>query len=194
MKKYFALLITLLMLSYNSKADEGMWIPMLVKDYNYARMQELGFKLSADEIYSVNKSSLKDAVVIFGRGCTGEVISDQGLVLTNHHCGFGQIQSHSSVEHDYLKDGFWAMSKEDELPNDGLSVTFLVRMERVTDKVNEGITSEMTLVEKADKIKENIKTIGKAEIKDTHYKYVIKPFYGGNEYYMFITKCSQIFV
>jgi hypothetical protein len=114
------------------KADEGMWIPMLVERLNYEDMQRLGLKLTADEIYSINNSSLKDAIVQFGRGCTGEIISGQGLLLTNHHCGYGRIQAHSSVEHDYLKDGFWAMSLEEELPNPGLTARFLVRMEDVT--------------------------------------------------------------
>lgn len=191
MKKVFAFVISLIMISQISKADEGMWIPMLVKDYNFARMQELGFKLSADDIYSVNNSSLKDAVVIFGRGCTGEVVSNQGLIITNHHCGYGQIQSHSSVENDYLTNGFWAKTKAEELPNEGLTVTFLVRMERVTELVNKGVTDEMSLEEKDKKRKSNIKEIGENNIKDTHYKYVIKPFYGGNEYYMFINEVFE---
>ena len=117
------------------KADEGMWIPLLLEKYNIKDMQAKGFKLSAEDIYSINQASLKDAIVIFGGGCTGEIISDQGLLITNHHCGFGAIQRHSSVEHDYLTDGFWAMSKDEELPNERLSVTFLVRIEDVSDAV-----------------------------------------------------------
>ena len=99
-------------------ADEGMWLPSLISE-RIGDMQSKGFRLSAEDIYSVNQASLKDAVVLFGRGCTGEVISAEGLLLTNHHCGYGQIQKHSSVEHDYLRDGFWAMSREEELPNKG---------------------------------------------------------------------------
>jgi len=113
--------------------DEGMWLLPLIEKLNIGKMTELGLKLSAEDIYSVNKSSLKDAIVIFGGGCTGEIVSPNGLLLTNHHCGYGQIQAHSSLEHDYLKDGFWAMTREEELPNPGLSVTFLIRIEDVTD-------------------------------------------------------------
>ncbi|MDO8898096.1 MAG: S46 family peptidase, partial [Bacteroidales bacterium] len=135
MKKFF---LTLLILGsvfrFTAKADEGMWIPMLVDKLNHADMQKLGLKLSAEEIYSVNSSSLKDAIVIFGRGCTGEIISDQGLLLTNHHCGYGSIQSISSVENDYLKNGFWARNFEEEIPIQGLTVQFLIRMEDVTEK------------------------------------------------------------
>src|SRR5687767_9841338 len=113
-------------------AIEGMWIPMLLKSLNEDEMKNMGFRLSADDIYSVNSSSLKDAVFLFGRGCTAELISDKGLLLTNHHCGFGQIQSHSSVEKDYLKNGFWAGDIKEELPNKGLTATRIVRMENVT--------------------------------------------------------------
>ena len=105
-------------------ADEGMWIPLLLEKYNIKDMQAKGFKLTAEDVYSINQASLKDAVVIFGGGCTGELISDQGLLITNHHCGFGSIQRHSTVENDYLTDGFWAMSSDEELPNKGLSVAF----------------------------------------------------------------------
>ena len=109
MKKNIILILTFVV-SFNIHADEGMWIPILLnQNNNINRMQQLGCKLSADDIYSINKSSLKDAVVLFGGGCTAELISDEGLLITNHHCGFSQIQSHSAVEHDYLKDGFWAM-------------------------------------------------------------------------------------
>ena len=117
------------------RADEGMWIPLLIEKYNIKLMQEKGFKLSAEDIYSVNKACMKDAIVQFGGGCTGEVISPDGLLITNHHCGYGQIQKHSTLEHDYLTDGFWAMSRDKELPNPGLSVTFLKRMEDVTERL-----------------------------------------------------------
>lgn len=105
-----------------ASADEGMWLPSLISE-RIVDMQSKGFKLSAEDIYSVNQASLKDAVVLFGRGCTGEVISPEGLLLTNHHCGYSQIQQHSSVEHDYLRDGFWAMNRNEELPNKGLTVS-----------------------------------------------------------------------
>ena len=129
MKTIFKLIITAAVLAlagWTAKADEGMWLPSLISQ-RIGDMQEKGFKLNAEDIYSINQASLKDAVVLFGRGCTGELISPEGLLLTNHHCGYGQIQKHSSVEHDYLKDGFWAMSRAEELPNPGLSVSFLER-------------------------------------------------------------------
>ena len=126
-----------------ASADEGMWLPSLISQ-RIADMQEKGFRLSADDIYAINKASLKDAVVLFGRGCTGELISPEGLLITNHHCGYSQIQKHSSVEHDYLRDGFWAMNRSEELPNDGLSVSFLERMEDVTDIILKGYESDMT--------------------------------------------------
>ena len=110
--------------SFTAKADEGMWLPSLISQ-RIADMQEKGFTLSAEDIYSINQASLKDAVVLFGGGCTGELVSPEGLLLTNHHCGYSQIQQHSSVEHDYLRDGFWAMTRDEELPNKGLSVRFL---------------------------------------------------------------------
>ena len=125
------LIIAFILLAGKGFAHEGMWIPLFLGEYNEAQMKEMGMKISAEDIYSINKSSLKDAIVIFGRGCTGEVISDQGLVLTNHHCGYGAIQKHSSIEHDYLSKGFWAMNKDEEFPNSGLTVTFLVKIEEV---------------------------------------------------------------
>ena len=124
--------------------DEGMWIPMLIEKLNIQEMQEKGFKLTAEDIYSVNKASMKDAVMIFGGGCTAELISGEGLLLTNHHCGYRSIQKHSTVEHDYLTDGFWAMSRKEELPNPGLKVTFLKWMEDVTGKSLEGVNNGMS--------------------------------------------------
>ena len=118
-------------------ADEGMWLPSLISE-RIADMQSKGLKLTAEDLYSVNHASLKDAIVLFGSGCTGELVSDEGLLFTNHHCGYGYIQKHSSVEHDYLKDGFWAMNRAQELPNPGLTVKFLERMEDVTSAVMKG--------------------------------------------------------
>ena len=126
MKKTLTIITVAVMSCLSAWADEGMWLPSLISQ-RITDMQEKGFKLDAEDIYSINQASLKDAVVLFGRGCTGELISAEGLLLTNHHCGYSQIQKHSSVEHDYLKDGFWAMSREEELPNPGLSVSFLER-------------------------------------------------------------------
>ena len=131
------LIATFLMVSLIGKvtADEGMWLPALVQKLNMGTMQDMGLELSADDIYNINHSSLKDAVVSLDHGsCTGELVSPEGLLLTNHHCGFDEIQEHSTVEHDYLTDGFWAKTKEEELPNPGKTVSFLVRVEDVTEK------------------------------------------------------------
>ena len=173
---------------FQLRADEGMWIPILLEKYNYADMKAKGLKLSPEDIYSINKACLKDAIVIFGRGCTGELISDQGLLITNHHCGYGQIQSHSSVEHDYLTNGFWAMSQNEELINPGLTVTFLVRMEDVTEKVLENVTENMTEEDREESISEAIEEIKKQSIEETHYKAEVKSFYYGNEYYLFVSE------
>ncbi|MBI5219902.1 MAG: S46 family peptidase [Bacteroidia bacterium] len=163
--------------------DEGMWIPILLEKYNYEDMKKKGFKLTPEDIYSINKACMKDAVVIFGRGCTGEIVSGHGLILTNHHCGYPQIQNHSSLEHDYLTDGFWAMTKKDEIANPGLSVQILERMEDVTQKVLDGVTGEET---RQVTIKVNIEKIAKEAVAGTHFNVVIRPFYNGNEYYLFI--------
>jgi hypothetical protein len=165
------------------KADEGMWLPLLIKRLNYTDMQKLGLKLTAEEIYSVNNSSLKDGIVNFGNFCTGEVISKDGLVLTNHHCGFDAVQSHSSVKNDYITYGFWAMSRDKELPNPGLSVSFLVRMEDVTAKVlgnmPAGSVSE-------DKVEEMIKSLEAEATSGNHYNAEVKSVFEGNEYYLFV--------
>ena len=145
MKKVLAIaFIILLGAGSRARADEGMWLLPLIEKNNMGTMTRMGLKLSAEDIYSLNKACLKDAVVIFGGGCTGEIVSSQGLILTNHHCGYGSIQAHSTVEHDYLKDGFWAKTREEELPNPNLSVTFLIRIEDVTDKVLAGVTDGMS--------------------------------------------------
>ncbi|MBU2650328.1 MAG: S46 family peptidase [Bacteroidetes bacterium] len=171
-----------------SLADEGMWIPMLLKKYNEKDMQEMGMKLSADDIYNINHTSLKDAIVIFGGGCTGALVSDQGLLLTNHHCGYGSIQRHSSLENDYLTDGFWAMSREKELPNPGLRVTFLVRMDDVTARVLEGIDDNMREKVRDSIVRSHIDAIVRSVEDTSGYKVVIRPFYHGNQYYMFINE------
>lgn len=170
----------------SSIADEGMWLPMLIGK-NIDQMQKMGFKLTAEDVYSVNKSSLKDAIVQFGGGCTAELISPEGLIITNHHCGFSSIQQHSSVERDYLTNGFWAMSKQEELPNPGLTVRFLVRMEDVTAQVLNGVNSDMVDVDRQKIINDNIKAISaKVEVEGVGYKSVIRPMYYGNEYYLFL--------
>ncbi len=169
-------------------AKEGMWIPLLLNKYNIEEMQQMGFRLTAEDIYSINQAAMKDAVMIFGGGCTGELISDQGLLITNHHCGFSAIQSHSSVEHDYLTDGFWAMSPAEELPNPGLSVTFLKRMEDVTDSVLTGTSENMTMKERDVIIGRNIKRLVSRSLEGTHYTAQIKPFFQGNQYFLFVNE------
>ncbi|HPF93580.1 MAG TPA: S46 family peptidase, partial [Tenuifilaceae bacterium] len=180
------LLGLILMLSPLAKADEGMWLLPLLQKYNISTMQEMGLELTAEQIYSINNTSLKDAIVIFGRGCTGEIISDKGLILTNHHCGYGAIQQHSSPEHDYLKDGFWAMSHDEEIPTPGLSVTFLVRIEDVTDKMLKPLNDKMS-DEERDLTLENKSNTITAEAKEgTHYNASVRSFYGGNKYYLLV--------
>lgn len=152
-------------------------------------MQEMGCELDAEDIYSINNSSLKDAIVALDRGsCTAELVSKEGLLLTNHHCGFDEIQQHSSVEHDYLQDGFWAMSKEEELPNPGKTATFLVRVEDVTDKVLADVTEEMTETERTEKINAATDQLKKEEKGDTHYEVYVRDFFDSNKYYLFVTE------
>ncbi len=168
------------------KADEGMWLPMFVKRLNYVDMQKQGLQLTPEEIYSVNNSSLKDAIVRLGGGfCTGEIISDQGLMLTNHHCGFSVIQENSTKEHNYLKDGFWAMKNEDEIPA-GFSVSFLVKMEDVTKDILPLLGVELTEGQRAAKADSIINELEEKAGTDNDYDVQIKSFYNGNEYYMFI--------
>lgn len=171
-----------------AKADEGLWLPILLEQLNQEDMQSMGMKLTAEDIYSINKSSLKDAVCLFGGGCTAEVISDKGLIITNHHCGYSAIQANSTLEKDYLTNGFWAPDYASELPNPGYTVTFLISMEDVTNKVLAGVNSKMTEAVREEIIKRNSEYIEKEAIKDTHYKAKVKAFYYGNEYYLFITE------
>lgn len=178
-------LLILVFLAGSLKAHEGMWIPLFLGEINEAQMKEMGLNISAEDIYSINNSSLKDAIVIFGRGCTGELISDQGLLLTNHHCGYGQIQSHSSIEHDYLTDGFWAMNREEELPNPGLTATFLVEMREVTKDVLIGVEEQMDEKKREALVKDNIKKLKELHAMDNGIKVTIKPFFAGNRYFMF---------
>ena len=188
MRKITILLLILLIVGFKPalKADEGMWLPLLIERLNYVDMQKMGLNLTAEEIYSVNNSSLKDAIIIFGRGCTGEVVSDQGLILTNHHCGYGNIQSHSTIEHDYLTDGFWAASFEEELPNKGLTAKFLIRIEDVTDQIVPNLSDTLTEGERKDKIRSLYKEITKKATEDTHYDASVRSFYAGNEFYLFV--------
>lgn len=166
-------------------ANEGMWLPMLL-GRSYEDMKANGLKLTAEEIYSINEASLKDAIVSFGGFCTGEIISSNGLILTNHHCGFGAIQSHSTTEHNYLDDGFWAASYAEEKTNEGLFVRFLVRMEDVSERVNGAITVDMSESDREAKIDEISDEIVEEITKDNDYEANVKSFYHGNEFYLFV--------
>jgi hypothetical protein len=189
MKKYFLFSSFLILVTLNSLfADEGMWIPLLVGKYNIEDMQKKGFRLTADDIYSINHASLKDAVPIFGRGCTGAVISDKGLLITNHHCGFPQIQYHSNITHDYLTNGFWAASAKEELPCPNLTVTFLIRMEDVTQLMNSMLPVEVKEQERYAYIKFFSDSIAHMAIKGTHYQAEVKSLFGGNEFYLYVTE------
>jgi len=168
------------------RAEEGMWIPLLLEKYNIGAMKEAGLALDAEDIFSINNDCLKDAIVRFGRGCTGELISEEGLLLTNYHCGQGYIQSHSSVEHDYLTNGYWAMSREEELPNEGISVTFLRYMRDVTKEVNEGVEQGMDPGERQRKRNLNQGRIIREETSETHLEAQVSSFYHGNAYYLFV--------
>jgi hypothetical protein len=185
-KPLFLTLLLSLILSF-ARADGGMWIPLYLSQ-NEAEMQQLGFHLTADDIYSINHNSMKDAIVLFGSGCTAELISSQGLLLTNHHCGYSFVQSHSTMEHNYLQDGFWAKSKQEEIPMEGLTVTFLVYMEDVTDQVLAGVTDQTKEADRQGIIKKNIATVTKKATGGNGYKAQIKPFYYGNQYFMFVTE------
>ncbi len=180
------LLITLMIFTFGARADEGMWLPYSINGKNLADMQRLGCKLTAEQIFSFNQPSLKDAIVQFGGGCTGELISPEGLLLTNHHCGLGQVQAHSSVEHDYLQEGFWAKSKAEELPNKGLTVSFLTYIEDVTKILLVGVDDNTSEADRAIKISENSKTLIKERKGNRDVEVEIVPFYHGNQYIMFV--------
>ena len=186
--KIKTLIIVFLMLPFSLLAKEGMWLPYLLQQLNESEMHDMGMHISASDIYSVNKACIKDAIVQFGNGCTGEVVSDQGLVLTNHHCGYGQIQKHSTLDHDYLTNGFWATSFAEELTNPGLTVTFLVRMEDVTEKALQGVKKGMTETERNKIINQNATGIIKEAIRGTTYEGRVRPFYNGNQYILLLNQ------
>ena len=185
MKKLLIAFITCLS-GFYAHADEGMWLPSLIHE-RIADMQAKGFKLSAEDIYSINQASLKDAVMMFGRGCSAELLSGEGLILTNYHCGYGQIQKHSSVEHDYLKDGFWAMKRDEELPNPGLSVSFLERMEDVTSIVLRDYKPNMTEEERLELIRKNSSDLIEiATSSGVGLRATVEALYYGNQYFLFV--------
>lgn len=187
MKNFFipVVLSIILSLPVQTKADEGMWLPVLVQKLNFIEMQKAGLKLSAEDLYSINNGSIKDAVVSIG-GCTAEMISPDGLMLTNHHCAFSDIQRHSSVEHDYLQDGFWAQTREQELPNPSKIARFLIRAEDVTEKVLAGVTPEMSFADRQKVTMEASSAIEKEAIGNTHYQAQVTSMFESNKYFLFV--------
>ena len=185
--KFLKLLLVLFVIQVQAQQG-GMWIPSLLKGTNEKEMKALGMKISADAIYSVNNSSLKDAVPHFDGGCTAEMISPKGLLLTNHHCGYDNIQSHSTVENDYLTNGFWAYKMEDELPNKDLTVTFIIKIEDVTTKIFEGVLNLPTESDKQKRIQQNIAAVSKSFQKEAWQDVMIRAFYDGNQYLLFVTE------
>ncbi len=194
MKKLIFVFLSFLTLSTTTlKANEGMWLPMFIKTLNIAEMQKMGLLLTADELYNPNQPSLKDAIVGLSTGptpqgyfCTSELVSDKGLLFTNHHCGYDYIQKHSTVEHDYLKDGFWAKSLEEELPNEGLTASVLVYMADVTDSIVPQLNDTMSEADRSKKVSEIESKLKKQASEEGKYNVVIKGFFAGNEYYMFV--------
>jgi len=185
MRKVLLAFIFLLLFFISGIADEGMWMLSLLQQLNITKMTDMGLKLTAEDIYSINKSSLKDAIVLFDRGCTGEMVSAEGLLFTNHHCGFDAIQSHSSVDHDYLANGFWAASAADELPNPDMKVTFLIKITDVTTVILSQVNDTLKEYERNSLIENIITSIEEDSVKGTKYKASVVSFYGGNEYYLF---------
>lgn len=189
MRSFGLMLLLSVLISLTAIADEGMWLPSLVHKLNINEMQKMGFELDAEDIYDVNNASIKDAVGALDHGsCTAELISPDGLLLTNHHCGFSEIQSHSTVEHDYLQDGFWAMSHEEELPNPGKTISFLVRMEEVTDEVLADVTDEMGEDERNSIINSVSNQLEREAKNDSHYETYVRSFFNNNRYFLFVVE------
>lgn len=178
----------LLLLTTISRADEGMWLPLFLQQLNEKQMKTMGMKISAKDIYNINSGSLKDAIVSFGGFCTGEVISSKGLVLTNHHCGFDAIQNHSTLERNYIRDGFWAKSLGEEIPNQGLFVTFIVRIEDVSKQVLNGVDINMSESERQSAIDKNIAALRKEVKKESYQDSFVRSFFEGNQYFLFVTE------
>jgi hypothetical protein len=190
MKKIF-LFVTALVFAFQVRvyADEGMWLLSLIGQVNMDEMTELGLQLTAEQIYSINQASLKDAVGALDRGsCTAELVSPDGLLLTNHHCGYGEIQHHSSLEQDYLKNGFWAMSREEELPNEGKTITFLVRMEEVSDRIVPELNEQMGMQERAAKVRTLTQAISEEATEGNEYEATVRSMFNGNRYFLFVTQ------
>jgi hypothetical protein len=190
MKRFFTALAACLVV-FQLSAHEGMWLPHLIKTLNYSDMKANGLQLTADELYNADGSSLKDAIVSLGGFCTAEVISSEGLLLTNHHCGYDAIRSHSTPEADFLTDGFWAMNRGEELPNEGLTATFLVRIEDVSDRINAVLNEKMSAEERSAKIGELSKAIAAEATGDTHYDAFVRSFFHENEFYLFVMETFE---
>jgi len=193
MKRILVFALAILAMVGRVRADEGMWLPMFVERLNYVDMQKMGLQLTPEELYSINHNSLKDAIVGLGSSprptgffCTGEIVSEKGLLFTNHHCGYSSIQKLSSVEHDYLKDGFWAKNFSEELPAADMTASFLIRMEDVTKDVLGVVTDDMDWAARGKAINAKIKELQEAASENGKYNPVIKGFFEGNEYYMFV--------
>ena len=190
MKHINKLLFAAIFLLYSaiSFANEGMWLPLLLEKLNEKEMKSLGMKISAKDIYSINSGSLKDAIVNFGGFCTGEIISSKGLVLTNHHCGFDAVQNHSTLEHNYIRDGFWSNSNSEELPNPGLFVTFIIRIEDVTKQILNGVSPTMGESERQSQVDKNMEVLRNTVKKESYQKVMIRGFFENNQYFLFITE------
>ena len=183
---FFAVILTLL--STFAIGNEGMWLPLLLEKLNEREMKSLGMKISAKDIYNINSGSLKDAIVSLGGFCTGEIISNKGLVLTNHHCGFDAVQNHSTLEHNYIRDGFWAKTNSEELPNPGLFVTFIVRIEDATKQILNGVIPAMSEAERQSKVDKNMEALRNSIKKESYQKVLIRGFFENNQYFLFITE------
>lgn len=186
--RHLLLILLVVVTGIAARADEGMWLPQLLARLNEKQMKSMGMKISAADIYNINKGSLKDAIVSFGGFCTGEVISSKGLVLTNHHCGFDAIQNHSTLEHNYIRDGFWARNNGEEIPNPGLFVTFIVRIDDVTKEVLSGVSASADEKTRQSAIDKNIAEIRKNLKKESYQDSYIRPFFDGNQYFLFVTE------
>ena len=186
MKRNSILLLLFLCTALRAAATEGMWLPFLLEKMNEKEMRAMGMKIRARDIYDVNAGSLKDAVVIFGGGCTGEVISQQGLVLTNHHCGYGAVQGLSNLENNYLLKGFWAKNQSEELPCMGLSVTFIVRIDDVTEAMQKGILPSMADTTRTRLFQQNAAILEKEAKKNSGYDALVKSFFSDNKFYLFL--------
>ncbi len=188
MKKYLLLLIISVSFFIQAFAEEGMWLPQLLQTLNEKQMKKMGMKISASDIYSISKGSLKDAIVSFGGFCTAEVISDKGLLLTNHHCGFDAIQNHSSLQNNYIRDGFWAYNHDQELQNPALFATFIISINDVTNAVLAGVTNNLTEKERQSAIDKNLAALRTSTKKESYQDILIRPFFEANKYFLFVTE------